>query len=139
MTTTFEAVRACSIVLLAGVILHAGDLTAGNGLLVDWRTVRCGETLLESADAFDVARLFVALVGEEAAFTAATRDRDLGPTSPEPRAAVRVHAFAQQPNGGRRRTFEAGPFTVMVEPHEDDAAQAAFAEALAEMAASMRS
>lgn len=40
-------------------------------------------------------------------------------------------AFAESPNGGRRRSFSVGDFTVVVEPHERDEKQRAFTEELA--------
>jgi hypothetical protein len=132
--TLFDAVRACSIVLLSGAVLHACDVTAGNGSVTDWRAVKSGETLCTGGDAFDTAYLFVTLVGPEAAIAAATRHQDIEPAPPGPRMPVRITAFARDEHGGRRRQFDAGPFTVRVEPHEDDAAQAAFAEALARAA-----
>jgi hypothetical protein len=60
------------------------------------------------------------------------------PLPPPPVArdvAPRVTAFSARHDGGRRRTFDVGPFSVVVEPHEDDAAQAAFTAALALAAA----
>jgi len=48
-----------------------------------------------------------------------------------------VAAFMPNGAGARRRAFKAGPFRVYVEPHEDDAAQAAFTEALAKAAAEL--
>jgi hypothetical protein len=124
---TYEAVRVCALALLAGAVLQISDVSAGHGLLVDWRTTRCGEELLVGADAFDTAQLFVALVGPEAAEHAA------GVSRPAP--GPEVHAYMVQPNGGRLRAFYAGPFKVMVEAHEEDAKQAAFAEAMAAYAA----
>jgi len=132
--STFTAIRACSILLLGGVVLHAEDVTAGNGKVIDWRTVRCGETVQEGADAFDTAALFVSLVGPEAALLAATRDQDIEEAPPATEPAPRVHAYMMQANGGRLRSFEVGPFTVMVQAHSDDAAQAAFTERLASLA-----
>lgn len=70
MSDTFNAVRACAISLLAGDVLQADLVSAGNGIVIDWRTVRSGETLQSGADAFDTAQLFVALVGVDAAFRA---------------------------------------------------------------------
>ena len=67
---TFPAVQACAVALLEGRILHASNVTAGNGKVIDWRTVRSGETLEANADAFDVAQLFVALVGPDFALGA---------------------------------------------------------------------
>ena len=129
----FSAVRACVIAILAGAILHAGNVSAGNGQVIDWRTVRSGETLQEGADAFDVAQLFVALVGPDSALRAID-GRDIEPASPVQTKPV-VHAYMMQANGGRLRSFEAFGFRVMVEAHEDDAAQAAFTERLAAMCA----
>ncbi len=132
--STFEAVRACAIAFLAGKILQVDDVSAGNGIVITWRTVRSGETLQVGADAFDTAQLFVAIAGPEAALRAVALDRDIEPAPPV-RVAPRVHAFAQTANGGRRRTFDVGDFTVVVEPHEDDAAQARFTERLAALCA----
>lgn len=136
--TCFEAVRACSIALLTGAVLHASDVTAGNGKVIDWREVRSGAELLADGDAFDVAHLFVTLVGEEAAHAAATRDMDIAPPPPDPEPEIEVYAYGPSPRGGRRRAFDAGPFRVIVEPdEEDDAAQAAFTAALARAAKSI--
>ena len=136
--TRFEAVRACSIALLTGAVLHACDVTAGNGKVIDWREVRSGAELLADGDAFDAAILFVALVGEVTAHAAATRDLEIAPPPPDPEPEIEISAFMRQPNGGRLRSFEAGPFKVMVEAHEDDDAQAAFTLALARAAAGIR-
>jgi hypothetical protein len=126
---TFSAVRACAVAILAGTVLQANNVSAGNGSVIDWRTVRCGETLQESGDAFDTAQLFVALVGPAAALDA------LQGEAVEPAPPVRiqpvVHAYMRQANGGRLRSFEAGGFKVMIEAHDDDDAQAAFAARLA--------
>jgi hypothetical protein len=127
---TYPAVRACALALLAGAVLQADDVSAGRGMVVDWRSIPSGETLQEGADAFDTAQLFVALVGEEVALAACAEDAP-EPAPPVAKVAPRVAAYMPQPNGGRRRSFEAGPFTVYVEPNEDDAAQALFTEMLA--------
>lgn len=132
--TLFDAVRACSIALLSGTVLHACDVTAGNGKVIDWRTVKSGEELCPGGDAFDTAYLFVALVGSEAALAAATRDRDIEPALAPAPLPPRVHAYAPNGSGARRRSFDVGPFTVYVEPSDDDAAQATFTEALARAA-----
>lgn len=129
------AVRACAIVLLVGAVLQAQGVSAGNGIVIDWRDVKSGEALLDHADAFDTAALFVTLVGHEAALAAATRDHDIEPAPAFVAPPPRVSAYAPCSNGGRRRSFEAGPFRVFVEPHEEDDSQAAFTLALAEMAA----
>lgn len=133
----FGAVRACALTLLAGVVLRAEGVSAGNGLVVDWRTVKCGEAILTDGDAFDVAYLFVALVGPDPARAAAMRDQYIKPAPAFVAQLRRVSAYARCDNGGRRRSFEAGPFTVYVEPHEEDDAQAAFTAKLAEVAAEL--
>ena len=53
--------------LLAGVTLQVNDVSAGNGKVIEWHAVKSGQTLLEGADAFDAARLFLRLVGTRAA------------------------------------------------------------------------
>lgn len=125
---TFTAVRACAIAILGGAVLTACDVTAGNGLVVDWRSVKCGEHMETDGDAAAVAQLFVALVGPEAALASVSDE----PPAPLPPA---VTAFMRGANGGRRRQFEVGGFVVQVEPDENDAAQAAFVEKLARFAA----
>lgn len=67
------AVALCTTAIFRGSILHASDVTAGNGVVVDWRHVPSGETLCAGVDAFDAAYLFVELVGPEAAVAAALR------------------------------------------------------------------
>lgn len=130
---TFSAVRACAIALLAGSVLQVEHVSAGNGMVIDWRTVRCGETLQEGADAFDTAQFFVSLVGPDAALLAVS-GLDIEAVAPV-RVQPRVHAYMLQANGGRLRSFEVGGFKVMVEAHEDDVAQAEFTARLAELAA----
>ena len=56
----------CAVEILGGRILQADDVTAGRGFVIDWTTVRSGETLMEDGDAYDVAFLFVQLVGPRA-------------------------------------------------------------------------
>ncbi len=129
--STFAAVRACALAILAGAILHASDVTAGNGVVVDWRTERSGATLATEADPFDAAQLFVALVGPEAALSSL---EDVPTPAPEPTPiATRISAYCIIAGvGGRRRSFDAPQgFTVYVEPHEEDAVQAAFTARLA--------
>lgn len=128
---TFAAVRACSLAFLAGAVLHACDVTAGNGRLIDWRSVKSGEEIRSGSDACELAQLFVAFVGVETAL--ASIDEEVAP-APEPTPiATRIHAYMQQANGGRLRSFDATAkgFRVQVEAHEDDAAQAAFTAKLA--------
>ena len=69
---TYPAVYACALALLRGKVLAACDVTAGNGLVVDWRTVKNGEAM-ETGDAASTAQLFVALVGPYAALESAAR------------------------------------------------------------------
>lgn len=118
---TFGAVQACAERLIAGAVLHAADVTVGRGVVIDWRTVRSGETVQEGGDTFDAAQLFVALVGPDAALAACGVESE--PT---------VTAFAPNHAGARRRAFNALGFRVYVEPHDDDdAAQEAFTRWLA--------
>jgi hypothetical protein len=56
--------------MMAGHVVQAEHVSAGQGLVIDWRTVRSGDTIQTSADFFDTARLFVALVGTDAALDA---------------------------------------------------------------------
>jgi hypothetical protein len=128
---TYEAVRACAVLLLTDAVLQIGGVSAGRGQVIDWRTVKSGETLQDGADAFDTAQLFVTLVGPAAALSVC-HDVPWAPPIPEP--APRVVEFMASYNGGRRRQFGVGRFTVVVEPHEDDDAQAAFTSALARIA-----
>jgi hypothetical protein len=127
-TDIFAAVRACSEALLAGAVLQIDGVTAGNGSVIDWRAVKSGETMQEGCDAFDTAQLFVAIVGTVAALE----------TVIAPAEAPTITAFCETANGGRRRSFEFEGFKIMVEPHEDDAAQAAFTARLASLLAVSR-
>lgn len=130
---SYEAVRVCAIALLAGAILQAEGVSAGRGIVVDWRTIRSGETLVQGADAFDAAQLFVSLVGEDVAVSSVKSDVSDVPVFEAP--APRVNEFMKNESGARRRSFDAGPFHVIVEPHnDDDAAQAAFTQRLARLA-----
>lgn len=71
--TRYRVVSIVARALLQGATLQACEVSAGQGLLIDWRTIRCGEPLLHDADAFDVAYLFVWLVGPLRAVRAARR------------------------------------------------------------------
>lgn len=137
MATTFDAVRACSIALLRGEVLQVLEVSAGRGRVIDWRTVRSGETLLEDADAYDTAAMFVAIVGPDVALLAATRHEDIEPAPPFAEPEPRVIAYMHTPNG-RLRSFEVGAFRVSVDPIGDgeaaDMAHADFAAALARAA-----
>jgi hypothetical protein len=135
---TFDAVRACAIALLAGTVLHAEDVTAGlDGSVIDWRAVKCGETIQAGGDAFETAYLFVSIVGEDAALAAAQREGEIAPVPAFEAPPPAVASFAARGDGARRRSFEVGPFRVVVEPDENDAAQASFTEALARLASSL--
>lgn len=132
-STGFDAVWVCAIALLSGGVLQVAGVSAGSGLVIDWRTVTSGETLLANGDAFDTAQLFVALVGDGPAVEAVRGDTGSAAKFVAP--APRVTAFMPGANGGRRRSFEIGAFRVVVEPHEDDEAQAVFTSELAALAA----
>jgi hypothetical protein len=135
--TTYTAVRACSIAMLAGTVLQVCDVSAGNGSVIDWRTVSSGETLLDGADAFDAAHLFVELVGPEVAHMAATRDMEIAPPPPEPEPEPEITTWMRTPNG-RARTIEVGVFRITVDAigsnvdgDAQDEAHATFVVALA--------
>lgn len=132
----YATIQAVSVALLAGLVLHAANVTAGNGAIIDWRTVKSGSTVQEGADAFDTALLFVSLVGEEAAVAALPVVVEVQEPAPV-KVAPQITAYMQQQNGGRLRAFEAGGFRVMVAAHGDDEAQAAFVERLAALAAEL--
>lgn len=125
---SYEAVRACAVAILSGRVLQIGEVSAGNGCVIDWRTTKSGDVLQDGADAFDTAQLFVSLVGEEHAFLAATGGLHVQDSDPK------VTTFCQTSNG-RRRSFTIYGFTVLVEPHHDDEAQATFTAELAALAA----
>lgn len=68
---SYRAIAAVAAALLDdGRPLQACDVTAGAGLVVDWRYSANGECLISGADAFDTARAFVAAVGSESALEA---------------------------------------------------------------------
>jgi len=50
-----------------GTVLTANNVTAGNGMVIDWRNVKSGETVVSEGDAYDMAVTFVGLVGWGAA------------------------------------------------------------------------
>lgn len=60
---TYDTVLACSLAILRGHVLHVDNVTAGLGSVIDWRHVKSGETIMDGGTAFDVAYLFVSLVG----------------------------------------------------------------------------
>lgn len=136
---TYPAIRAVSLALLAGLVLHAGDVTAGNGIVVDWRTVRCGETVCDGAAPFDVARLLVALVGPEVALASLPETVEDPPEIEPPPPEIITWAPACGGEGGRNRSIYVGDYEVMVRAHWNndprvDAAHAAFTERLAGLA-----
>lgn len=59
----YDLVFRCSVEIIRGRVLQAGGVTAGNGDVIDWRSVRCGERVARDADAYDQALLFVELAG----------------------------------------------------------------------------
>jgi hypothetical protein len=141
---TFPAVRACAELLLAGVVLQVAGVSAGKGLVIDWRTVRSGETLQADGDPFDTAQLFVALVGPEAAISVA------GGVTPPPSSVVappEIHAWPPNEHGRRLREFTApGGFRVQVRfeswmggGDDGDTLAAEFTERLAQLAVEARS
>jgi hypothetical protein len=158
VASTFDTVRACALALLSGTVLQADAVSAGRGSVVDWRTVRSGETLQTDGDAFDTAQLFVALVAEfheERTVThrdvfapgalrlsppsrvdAAASALDVDDLAAEPfvAPAPRICEFMRLENGARRRAFDVGEFRVVVEPHADDEGQASFTRRLADLA-----
>jgi len=62
-----DLVFALSVAFTKGIVLSANNVTAGNGSVIDWRTVKCGDTIIEGADAYDMAVTFVSLAGWGAA------------------------------------------------------------------------
>ncbi|HVR02796.1 MAG TPA: hypothetical protein VMT47_11740 [Polyangia bacterium] len=127
----YRAVEACAVRILAGAMLQADKVSAGNGRVIDWREVKSGKIELEGGDAFDIAHRFVELVGVQASMAAAEAHK------PPPKPPLEVTAYCQAANGGRRRSFKIDRFTVLVEPHEDDEAQARFTAILAALASEM--
>lgn len=139
-----DVVQAVAVAMLGGVVVQAAGVSAGHGKVIDWREVKSGWTMLDGADAYDTAQLFVDLVGVNAALEALAKhgmilreehDNDVQPK----REVPKVHAYMQMQNGGRQRSFDVGEFSVMVRNHEDDVAQAAFTQWLAEQAANYHS
>lgn len=141
---TFVVVHACAVLLLGGVVLQTEGVSVGRGRVVDWRQVRCGETLLEDGDAFDCAQAFVGLVGVTAA--AACVDAEEGELPPPSKPAPpQIHAYRPDEHGRRIREFSApGGFKVSVEfdawrdnySPDGDARAAAFTAKLAEFTTS---
>jgi hypothetical protein len=79
----YEHVKEAAARILAGEVLQAGSVSAGRGLVIDWRTIRSGEIVDDGGDSFDQAHLFVALAGPEAC------ELLFELPEPEPRWAVR--------------------------------------------------
>lgn len=67
MSTNHDLTRELAIALLGGRTLQASNVSAGRGIVIDWRHVPSGETIVEGADAFDTAAMFLSLVGWGAA------------------------------------------------------------------------
>lgn len=145
ITERFEVVQTCALALLSGKVLHADGVTAGNGIVIDWRQVRSGEEVQRDADAYDTAELFVALVGPDQASSSTLEERhpdapsEVPTIAPPPDAALEpsVIAWMRTPSG-RNRTFEVGGFTITVHTSEDDDdSHATFTRELARLAASL--
>jgi hypothetical protein len=139
---TYEAVRACALAMLMGAVLQADNVSAGRGLVVDWRTVKSGKHIQVDGDAFDTAQLFVALVGAETAMASLGRDgfADVEPPPAVPKRIPEVTAYRPNEHGMRVRQFTAPRgFKVVVHPSHygddhTDADAAAFTARLAELA-----
>jgi hypothetical protein len=136
---TYPVIRAVSLALLAGLVLHAGDVTAGNGIIVDWREVRSGETKCEGFDPYDTAWLLVTLVGPEAALASLPEAIEDAPEVEPSQPEIVAWAPTRGGDGGRNRSIYVGDYEVMVRAHWDndpeiDAAHAAFTERLAALA-----
>ena len=58
---------ALAVAFTKGIVLTANDVTAGNGIVIDWRSVKSGDTVVSEGDAYDVAVTFVKLAGWGAA------------------------------------------------------------------------
>lgn len=123
MSETYEAVRLCAAELISGAVIQTAGVSAGNGTVIDWRTVPSGETIQDGGDTFDTARLFVALVGTEAAMRG--------------NGVPIVSTYMERYDGARRRSFHVRGMTVYVEPHEDDELQAWFTAELARAAVAL--
>ena len=65
----FEIVAEVAAKLIKGEVVHCGDVTVGNGKLIDWRVVKSGVILVENVDAFELAYAFTKLVGQQYALT----------------------------------------------------------------------
>lgn len=70
----FDAIFQVSAALLNGRVLQAKNVSVGNGLVIDWRTVKSGEAIGKDLDAYEAAVLFVELIGPSTAFEAATKE-----------------------------------------------------------------
>lgn len=107
-----NAVDLCAAAILGGRVLQAEGVSAGNGIVIDWRAVRSGEAT--TGDVFDVARVFVALVGDDAAIAALKNENSAGAALPK------ITAWPIQPNRSRIRGFRFGRFSVSVQADNAD-------------------
>lgn len=135
-----DVVQVVAVAMLGGAVLQAVGVSAGNGTVIDWREVKSGWTMLDNADAYDTAQLFVDLVGVDGALEALAKhgmmlQEATGHDAPAKREVPKVSTYMEMPNGGRQRSFDVGEFSVMVRNHKDDAAQASFTQWLAEQVA----
>lgn len=53
--------------MVFGEVLQAGNVTAGNGVVIDWRTTRSGFVVLSGATPEECASSFVQMVGRRRA------------------------------------------------------------------------
>lgn len=139
---TVDTVQAVVIALLGGAVVQAVGVSAGHGKVIDWREVKSGWTMLDNADAYDTAQLFVDLVGVDASLEVLAKHgivlgEDRSDAQPN-REVPEVVAYAPNARGERMCGFSFDGFRVSVQnswDNEDDVAQAAFTQWLAEQAA----
>lgn len=135
-------VQAVAIAMLGGAVVQADGVSAGNGKVIDWREVKSGWTILDGADAYDTAQLFVNLVDVDASLEALAKhgmvlEEERSDAQPK-REVPEVVAYATNARGERTRGFSFDGFRVSVQnswDNEDDAAQASFTQWLAEQTA----
>ena len=76
--TTVDILTNIAAALLSGRVLHGRDdrgvVTAGNGIVVDWRAWKSGEVVLAGADAYDTAWTFADRVGYDAALKSLSKE-----------------------------------------------------------------
>lgn len=74
----YDLTSAVCVALIEGRVLHAksqeADATAGNGRVIDWRTVKSGVTVVEDVDVYDAAVAFIQTAGWAAVANALDAD-----------------------------------------------------------------